>query len=346
MIHENDTDVDLITLNTTQHQDNECNLSVILAECLEKVEEIIYREFQHKKLPILESVSHHIIASGGKRIRPLLCLAVAHLLSNSVNSSIFMTAAAIEFIHTATLLHDDVIDNGDARRGKKTAHLIWGNQISILVGDHMFARAFFMLAETNNLSVIKTISEASKKLAEGEIIQLSLKQKILDFDSYIDILSNKTATLFASGCAAGAILAQSDSEMIQNAYDFGFNFGISFQLIDDILDYQGNENLGKNIGTDFFEGKFTLPLILAYHLASDQDKELIENLMLKKQERTQDDFVYITQIIQRLDTISKAYYIAQDYLTKAEICLDKFGHKNSLYNGLKNMISKALNRKI
>ena len=319
------------------------DLEILLEAPLKTIETIIYQEFQHQRLPILESVSHHIIHSGGKRIRPLLCVAIA-VLSGKITNSILTTAAAIEFIHTATLLHDDVIDNGDARRGKKTAHLIWGNQAAILVGDHMFARAFSMLAETENFAAIKMMSSAAKMLAEGEIIQLSLKQKIPSFQEHIEIISNKTAALFASGCACGAILNNNSANLIQNAYHFGFNFGISFQLIDDILDYQGNDALGKKIGTDFFEGKFTLPLILAYNSASDDDKNFIKSVMFKKTDRSDDDFKQIKTIITKLDTIAQSRAIAKDYIIYAEKSLDVFDTKNPVYNALKNIIIKNLYR--
>lgn len=323
-------------------------LNHLLEDPLAQVEHIIHDEFQHQNLPILSSVSHHIIDSGGKRIRPLLCVAMAQL-SGDIVPSVLKTAAAIEFIHTATLLHDDVVDNGHTRRGKKTAHLIWGNQASVLVGDHMFARAFSMLAETENFTTIKMMSNAAKMLAEGEIIQLALKQKIPTFQDHVNVLSNKTAALFASGCACGAVLANNTDNhavVTQNAYQFGFNFGISFQLIDDILDYQGNEALGKQIGIDFFEGKFTLPLILAYKMASDEDKKFIETVMLRKSDRDDDDFKYIKTILTKLDAIDHAHSVAKTYIQKAEIYLDSFDTQNPIYTALKYMMTKTLYRKI
>lgn len=319
------------------------DLNILLESPLRIIEDIIFTQFQHEKLPILESVSQHIIHSGGKRIRPMLCLAIASL-TGGVSHATLMTASAIEFIHTATLLHDDVVDNGTARRGKKTAHLIWGNQISILVGDHMFARAFAMLAETENFETIKMMSSASKMLAEGEIIQLSLKQKIPSLAQHTDVISNKTAALFAAGCACGAILNNQNADIIQNAYDFGFNFGISFQLIDDILDYQGNETLGKQIGTDFFEGKFTLPVILAFNHANDTDKNTIETLMFKQTERTHDDFEILKSIITKLDTISKARHIAKSYIGLAQKNLEAFDQTSPVYHALKMMIEQNLYR--
>jgi octaprenyl-diphosphate synthase len=181
-------------------------------------------------------------------------------------------------------------------------------------------------------------------LAEGEIIQLSLKQKIPSFQEHIDIISNKTAALFASGCACGAILNNANSDIIQSAYDFGFNFGISFQLIDDILDYQGNDALGKKIGTDFFEGKFTLPLILAYNSAQTDDKNFIKSVMLKKTQRSDDDFEQIKTIITKLDTIAQSRAVAKEYIIYAEKSLDVFDKKTPVYNALKDVIIKNLHR--
>ncbi len=333
----------------TESQKNK-DLNTLLQAPLAQVETIIHDTFQHEKLPMLASISRHIINSGGKRIRPLLCVAMAHL-TGEVVPSVLKTAAAIEFIHTATLLHDDVVDNGHTRRGKKTANMIWGNQASVLVGDQMFAQAFSMLAETENFSTIKMMSGAAKMLAEGEIIQLSLKQKIPTFQDHVNVLSNKTAALFASGCACGVILAYWDTHddketMIQNAYNFGFNFGISFQLIDDILDYQGNDSLGKKIGIDFFEGKFTLPLILAYNTASENDKNFIETVMLQKKDRDDGDFKSIKIILKKCDAINQAHKIAQDYIKKAETYLNIFDNQSPVYTALKDMITQTLYRKI
>jgi octaprenyl-diphosphate synthase len=334
--------------NNTSFAESQKDLNILLQIPLTHVETIIHDKFQHEKLPMLTLISHHIIDSGGKRVRPLLCVAMAHL-TGEVVPSVLKTAAAIEFIHTATLLHDDVVDNGHTRRGKKTANIVWGNQASVLVGDHMFAQAFSMLAETENFSTIKMMSGAAKMLAEGEIIQLSLKQKIPTFQDHVNVLSNKTAALFASGCACGVILAYHADDkdiMIQNAYNFGFNFGISFQLIDDILDYQGNDSLGKKIGIDFFEGKFTLPLILAYNMASESDKKCIETIMLQKKDRDEDDFKNIKIILKKCDAINQAHKIAQDYIQKAEKYLNIFDNQSPVYTALKDMITKTLYRKI
>lgn len=349
-----DSDISFVTPQTesqtklgTQSQND---LNILLQASLSQVETIIHDKFQHEKLPMLASISRHIIDSGGKRIRPLLCVAMAHLTGDIV-PTVLKTAAAIEFIHTATLLHDDVVDNGHTRRGKKTANMIWGNQASVLVGDQMFAQAFSMLAETENFKTIQMMSGAAKMLAEGEIIQLSLKQKIPTFQDHVNVLSNKTAALFASGCACGVILAFCDTPdaqetMIQNAYHFGFNFGISFQLIDDILDYQGNDSLGKQIGIDFFEGKFTLPLILAYNTASENDKKFIETVMLQKKDRDNDDFNSIKLILKKCDAINQAHKIAGDYIQKAETYLGIFDNQSPVYKALKNMITQTLYRKI
>ncbi|MFT6072828.1 MAG: octaprenyl-diphosphate synthase [Dasania sp.] len=335
-----------MTITATQSETKSRDgLHIVLKNPLSEIEHIIHSAFAHEKLPMLKAISGYIIGSGGKRIRPLLCIAIGELLGN-VNQPLLKTAAALEFIHTATLLHDDVVDKGDMRRGNKAAHLIWGNQASILSGDHMFASAFTMLADTDNIEAIKMMSNAAKMLAHGEIIQLSLKQVVPKIQDHFDILSHKTAALFASGCACGAIFNQATASIVQSAYDFGFNFGIAFQLVDDILDYQGNEVFGKKIGTDFFEGKFTLPIILAYQDASESDKKFIHDVMLKQEERSDDDLRHIKQIITKLDTIAQSRTMAKLYIQKAQENLSCFNATHPVYEALTFLLQSTLFRKI
>jgi octaprenyl-diphosphate synthase len=331
----------------TTEQDN--NLHSLLKEDLILIETVIQSAFNNEHLPIMRAISSHIIGSGGKRIRPLLCLSIARLLNymnNPLDKSLIKTAAAIEFIHTATLLHDDVIDKSDARRGKKTVHLIWGNQASILSGDHMFASAFIILAETNNIAAITMISKASQMLAHGEMIQLSLKQKILTYEEYFHIISNKTAALFASGCACAAIFNNEKNNIIDLAYSFGYNFGIAFQLIDDILDYQGNELFGKPIGSDFLEGKFTLPLIITYQKASTKEQLLIKEIMINHKERNQDDFKKIQNLILSYNSIHEAHIIAQSYINKSLNDLLNLNNNHIIYQSLTTFLKETLFRKI
>lgn len=321
------------------------SLNELLKEPLREVEEILVQELTHDRLPMLQAISVHIIQSGGKRIRPLLCLAMGQL-TGKITLQLLTSASALEFIHTATLLHDDVIDNGTSRRGKKSAHMIWGNQGAILSGDHMFACAFSMLSGTKNFKIMQMMAESSKKLAEGEIIQLSLKGKVPSFDEHIAIIGNKTAVLFAAGCACGTIFNNTSDKLTQHAYDFGYNFGISFQLIDDILDYQGNEVFGKPIGADFYEGKFTLPLILAYQNSSEEDKKIIHHIMVIKKERSEKDFDQIKKIILASNSIQQAQDVALRYLQNAERNLAIFDTSHQIYNALKEMIAQTLYRKI
>jgi len=313
---------------------------------LSMVEKQIQIAFDHEQLPMLKAISEHIIGAGGKRIRPVLCLAIASIISSAQNPSLIKTATALEFIHTATLLHDDVIDKGSVRRGNKTAHRIWGNQAAILAGDHMFASAFTLLAETNNLKAITVLSNAAKMLAQGEIIQLSFKQKIPSQEAYFNILKHKTASLFAAGCACGAVFNDASEITEQNAYNFGYNFGISFQLVDDILDYEGSENGNKLVGSDFFEGKFTLPLILAYNEASPDNKIFIETVMLKQKERTQSDFEAVKSIINNLNTISKARIVAKGFIHDAETSLNALKGNRKISHALVAFLDKTLYRKL
>lgn len=321
------------------------NLQTILKVPLEKIEDILFQEFQHKKLPLLQSISQHIVDSGGKRIRPLLCLSIAELCGG-ISEPALTTAAALEFIHTATLLHDDVIDNGTSRRGKKSAHMIWGNQGAILSGDHMFASAFAMLANIEDFKVMQIMANAAKGLAEGEIMQLSLRHKVPSLSEHLDVIGHKTAELFAAGCACGAVFNKVSQKQIDSAYQFGYNFGISFQLIDDILDYQGNEALGKPIGSDFYEGKFTLPLILTYQAVADEDKNFIHHVMIKQKERSEEDFTQIKELITSCGAIKKAQDKAMSYLYQAEDNLNIFDTDHLIYNALTAMIADTIYRKI
>ncbi|XP_063728558.1 heptaprenyl diphosphate synthase component 2-like [Symsagittifera roscoffensis] len=211
---------------------------------------------------LIKNVVSNLMQSGGKRIRPLFVLAFNKLCSNSIPEDLNIIAASIEYIHTATLLHDDVIDNSDSRRGKSTAQKLWGSKASVLVGDFLLSTAFKWLVSSNNSEILKIVSETSVAISRGEIKQLVSK---LDFNShtYYDVIRSKTAVLFAASCEIGAVAGGANYEQRCAAYEFGLNFGIAFQIIDDIMDYVGTET-GKPSGADFMNSRITLPLILAY----------------------------------------------------------------------------------
>jgi len=219
---------------------------------------------------LIPDLSRHLIDSGGKRLRPLLTLAAAQLGGYRGLGHVKL-AAAVEFIHTATLLHDDVVDESSLRRGKVSANIVWGNKPSVLVGDFLFSRAFQLMVETGSLTVLDILAGASAIIAEGEVMQLKSANNLgVTEGDYLRVVSAKTAALFAAAAESGAVISEQSDERIAAMRDYGQNLGIAFQLVDDALDYSGRQALmGKSVGDDFREAKVTLPVILAYARASD-----------------------------------------------------------------------------
>jgi octaprenyl-diphosphate synthase len=236
----------------------------LVAHDLNLVNAVILDRMQ-SDIPLIPELAGHLIAGGGKRMRPMLTLASARLLGYS-GTRHHRLAAAVEFIHTATLLHDDVVDSSDLRRGKRTANIIWGNPASVLVGDFLFSRSFELMVEDGSLKVLKILSNASAVIAEGEVNQLTAVRRLdISEERYLDIIGAKTAALFAAACRIAAVVAER-SEGEETALDtYGRNLGIAFQLVDDAIDYVSDAStMGKDAGDDFREGKMTLPVILAY----------------------------------------------------------------------------------
>jgi octaprenyl-diphosphate synthase len=228
-------------------------------------------------VPMIPKLAHHLIESGGKRLRPMLAIAASKLCGYQGREHI-RTAASVEFLHTATLLHDDVVDDSDTRRGRKTARLIWGNQASVLVGDFLLGRSFLMLVETKSLPVLALLSQAAATLAEGEVMQLAAaKNTSTTEDDYLAIINAKTAALFSAAAESGAALAGRPAGELAALRSYGRNIGIAFQLVDDALDYSGKaESLGKAVGDDFREGKITLPVILAFRRSGADERDFWE----------------------------------------------------------------------
>jgi octaprenyl-diphosphate synthase len=223
---------------------------------------------------MIPQLAHHLIDSGGKRLRPMIALAAAKLCKYPGDAHI-RTASAVEFMHTATLLHDDVVDESGTRRGKKTARMIWGNQASVLVGDFLLGQAFKMFVDVGSLPVLRIMSNAAATIAEGEVMQLAAaKNTSTTEDDYLAIINAKTAALFSSAAEAGAALAQRPTEEQSALRSYGKNLGLAFQLVDDALDYFGDsQRLGKSVGDDFREGKITLPLILSFRRGSSEERQ-------------------------------------------------------------------------
>ena len=225
------------------------------------------------EVAMIPEVANHLISSGGKRLRPILTLAMARLAGYSGDGHIKL-AAAVEFMHTATLLHDDVVDESDMRRGKLAARMLWGNEASVLVGDFLLGQAFKMMVEVGNLHALDILSSAAAVIAEGEVMQLgTAKNTATNEDEYLAVIRAKTAELFAAACEVGPALAMKDKAEQAACRSFGMNLGIAFQLIDDALDYGGKSaRLGKNVGDDFREGKITLPVVLSFRRGTESER--------------------------------------------------------------------------
>jgi octaprenyl-diphosphate synthase len=247
-------------------------LSELVAADMERVNATILAR-TGSQVAMIPEVANHLISSGGKRLRPMLTLAMATLAGYSGDGHIKL-AAAVEFMHTATLLHDDVVDESDMRRGKLAARKLWGNEASVLVGDFLLGQAFKMMVEVGNLHALEILSSAAAVIAEGEVMQLSAaKNTATNEDEYMAVIRAKTAELFAAACEVGPALAGRPKAELSACRSFGLNLGIAFQLIDDALDYGGKSaKLGKNVGDDFREGKITLPVVLSFRRGSESER--------------------------------------------------------------------------
>ena len=277
-------------------------------------------------VPVIPLLAEHIIAAGGKRLRPLLTIAAARAataaepgvdLANPVK-----LAASVEFIHTATLLHDDVVDGSERRRGKVAAHLIWGSATSVLVGDFLFARAFELMVETGQLRALGILAQASSVIAQGEVLQLTRAHDLnLDPDTYLRIISAKTADLFAAAAEAGAVGIGADEKTTSAVRSCGLNLGLAFQLADDALDDGGSsEALGKNAGDDFREGKATLPLLLAVARTRGREDAFWERT-INKGDRTEDDFRRARELIIGTGALASTLDAADEYADAAKAAL-------------------------
>ncbi len=250
-------------------------------------QEIVTR--MHSPVSLIPELAGHIIAAGGKRLRPMLTLAASKLCGYDGTRQILL-ATCIEFIHTATLLHDDVVDESELRRGMDSANALWGNQASVLVGDFLFSRSFELMVEDGSLDVLGILSSASSVLAEGEVLQLMTTGDTETSETaYLDVIESKTAILFAAACELGAIVGERPEPEREALRAYGQNLGVAFQVIDDVLDYQAQEDtLGKTVGDDFREGKVTLPVILAFSRGNDEERDFwrrtIEGLTQKPED--------------------------------------------------------------
>jgi octaprenyl-diphosphate synthase len=275
------------------------------------------------QVPVIPLLADHLVSAGGKRLRPLLTLAAARAsgATGEIAAAVKL-AAAVEFIHTATLLHDDIVDGSDLRRGKTAAHLIWGAPSSVLVGDFLFARAFELMVETGQMRALGILATASSVIAEGEVLQLTRAHDLnLDQETYLQIISAKTAELFAAAAESGAVGAGAGEAAVQALRDYGLNLGLAFQLADDALDYGGlSEDLGKNAGDDFREGKVTMPLLLAAARTRGREDAFWDRTINKGQ-RTEDDFRRARELVIGSGAVGATLATAYEYADAAKASL-------------------------
>lgn len=294
-------------------------------------------------IPLIEQIGHYILNSGGKRLRSLLAVFSAKMFGYEETGH-YKLAVGIECIHTATLLHDDVLDESEERRGKKTAHTLWGNKVSILVGDFLFSRAFQIVVEIQSIEVLEVLSNVVAVITEGEIQQnLLMTDPEVTQEQYFYIIRAKTAELFATACVSGAILAGQSLEMRENLFQYGISVGEMFQIVDDMLDYSGNvEQMGKNNGDDFYEGKITYPLILLMERLPLEDKKIVQAL-LKKDQRSCEDLEIIVHYLQSYDIFPLIHCKVVEIGEKARSFLKNFP-SNEYQQALDNLISFCIVR--
>ncbi len=288
------------------------SLAQLVADDLEAVNAVILDRMQ-SPVALIPQLAGHVIAAGGKRLRPMLTLASAKLFGYQGRRHIDL-AACVEFIHTATLLHDDVVDESALRRGSASANAVWGNQASVLVGDYLFSRAFEVMVEDGSLEVLSILSRASSVIAEGEVMQLTTTNDITTTEeAYLDVISSKTAALFAAACRIGAVVAERPRAEADALERFGRNLGVAFQLIDDVLDYSAKQlTLGKTIGDDFREGKVSLPVILAFNRGGDAEKAFWRRT-IEEMEQTDADLTTATRYMNSHGALTDAIERARQY---------------------------------
>lgn len=315
-----------------------------LKDDLAALDKVISQFLEQTNVPLIPKVGHHLLKAGGKRLRPLLTLMCSKLFQTSPEERVLRLGACIEFIHSATLLHDDVVDQSNERRGKPSAHTLWGNNASILVGDFLFTKAFELMVGDGDIAVFETLSKTASQIAEGELMQLThLHDLAVSEQIYMDIITAKTASLFSAACELGGLAANASPGERALLKTIGLNMGILFQISDDILDFglEGN-TLGKAAGNDLIEGKMTLPLILAYKYGDPQQKQYIETA-LKAESLESNTLATIQGILKETQSIEKSLAFALPFQERALQSLEKFG-QNTVTKHLEEIIKFSLNR--
>ncbi len=309
-------------------------LSVIASD-LEEVELELEASIK-SPVPLVYEISKHLLGSGGKRLRPSVLLLASGACGYLHGRERIYSAAALELIHTATLLHDDVVDEAKLRRGKTASNVVWGNKATVLVGDFMLARALGLIQSCGNLELIKAVTDAAAKLAEGQVLEVMSAESMVDVSEEVcfGIIENKTASLIESCGTVGAILAGAEDGIKHSIGQYGLNLGIAFQLIDDALDYSSTEKeFGKGVGQDLIEGKMTLPLFYSIKEASGTEKSRVSKILGQKDGLDGDELNFIREIVDRYKGVEKTEVIARDYIHKARSSLTPVPentYKNSL----------------
>ena len=339
--------VEIISIHQHKENFNEAvkNLSNLCNEDLNSINTLILEKLD-SSVPLTQEIGKYLILSGGKRLRPLLTTSCYHILNNQSTNGINHVglAAAVEFIHAATLLHDDVVDLSKDRRGNLTANEVWGNKTSVLVGDFLFSRSFQLMTKYGTLETLKILSDTSVIISEGEVLEISNDKNLeMNEDTYFQVINGKTASLFSAACQVGGISGGAKENEHYALKSFGTNFGMAFQLIDDAIDYSSNlTTMGKNTGDDFKEGKITLPLILAFGRSNKKEKQFLQNVISKPKDDAT-NFSKTKELLIKYKCIEDTLIRANHF---ADVAIDSLGifNGNEYKSALIKLIETSIKR--
>ena len=296
-------------------------LATYLAPDMDAVNDLIRERMASKHAPRIPEVTRHLVDAGGKRLRPMLTLATAQMCGYGGRYHVHL-AATVEFIHTATLLHDDVVDESAKRRGRPTANLLWDNKSSVLVGDYLFSRSFQLMTETGSLEVLRILSDASATIAEGEVLQMTAAQDLTTDEAvYLQVVRGKTAALFSAATEVGGVIAEAEDAIVRDLFEYGDALGIAFQIVDDLLDYQGQSTAtGKNVGDDFRERKLTLPVIKAVAHA-DAEERAFWSRTIERGHQEDGDLDHALRLLKRHGALEATRQDAINWALKAKAAM-------------------------
>tara|TARA_Y100001970_G_C14234807_1_gene861131 strand:- start:1911 stop:2939 length:1029 start_codon:yes stop_codon:yes gene_type:complete len=321
------------------------NLTALCKEDLHSINTLILEKLD-SSVPLIQEIGKYLILSGGKRLRPLLTTACFHITNKEKDENLnyIGLAAAVEFIHAATLLHDDVVDLSKDRRGNLTANEVWGNKTSVLVGDFLFSRSFQLMTKYGSMKSLKILSDTSVIISEGEVLEISNDKNLeMNEDTYFQVIKGKTASLFSAACQVGGLSGGAKENQHQAFKSFGTNFGMAFQLIDDAIDYSSNsKTMGKNVGDDFKEGKITLPIILAYGRSNNKEKKFLEKV-IKKLNDSSESFNLTKDLLKKYNCIEDTIIRANHF---ADVAIDSLSifQNNQYKNALIELIQTSVKR--